>query len=439
MTVTILQGDVRKTLRDLSDERFHCCVTSPPYFALRSYLKPDDPLKARELGSETAPEAYLGNLVSVFSEVRRVLRDDGLLWVNISDSCAAGGMGGHAKGDTFHGHNTREGDRIPKSAPPGLKSLDRVGIPERFALAMQQAGWIWRDALVWSKASCMPENINGTRWQRCRVRVASGKYLRQEMCEKGFVQTPPNEPENAAEWQDCPGCPKCLPNGGYVLRRGSWRTTRSHEYIFLFAKSPGYFADATAVAEDCAATTLEREKYTRVLDDPDEQFAVHHDHESLSGGKRNPRSVRVFKIENLHEKHYAAYPTELPAFAIAASTSSKGCCPTCGCQWAPVVENTPMVIRRSGRGEAIFGNAHSTASSGTMVSPAEVKLLGYRPTCSCPPHDPVRPCVLDPFGGSGSTAIAAAKLGCDCTLCELNPEYVEMARKRIGKTVGLFA
>jgi hypothetical protein len=161
----------------------------------------------------------------------------------------------------------------------------------------------------------------------------------------------------------------------------------------------------------------------------------------------------VMSAEPLKDAHYAAYPTALPDRCIRAGTSEWGCCPACGSPWARVVEvrrpapddvaavahrftsKTDPAMRRND-GDTPFGRLSGqelNALSGTTT-------LGWRPTCRCPQQPPA-PCrVLDPFGGSGATALAANRLGRDCTLVELKPAYAALARTRIGREpLSLFA
>lgn len=475
--VTMLIGDVRKTLASLPSNHFHCCVTSPPYWGLRSYLDADHPLKQCELGGESTPEEYINNLVNVFREVRRVLRDDGLCWVNLGDSYNA--YNGNRGPSTSISANTEEampalptGRGLTASA---LKPGDLRNMPHRVAAAMQADGWYWRQTLVWAKPAPMPESLQGTRWERCRVKVANGKRGTEPQ-RIGANGSKPQSDHNgrdfaAPEYANCPGCPKCEANGGYVLRRGSWRYTTSHEYIFMFAKSHRYFADQEAAKEPCAKSTIKREKYSCIIDNPDEQYAVRHDHESFSGGKRNPRNVwsiesaedvlawmrqnapdalagiiakmkaegtvHTIGTEPLKEAHYAAFPSAIPLRAIAASTSVKGCCPECGAAWARVVEKssyTPEVVAVGLRNVDESCRDKTRKLNGEDYNKqAPTTTIEFRPTCG---HDAEpMPCrVLDPFGGSGTTAIAAVKLGCAVTLCELNQEYVELAERRIKKS-----
>ena len=385
MTISILHGDCRETLKTLPECSVHMAVTSPPYWALRSYLPAGHELKALELGSEATPDEFVANLVGVFREVRRVLRDDGTLWVNIGDTYGAGG--------------------------------NRLLIPARFALAMQADGWLLRDEIIWHKPAPMPSSVDGVRWERCRVKVAKRNRdnatdyckSRQDYGEHDFQMA------GGAEWSDCPGCPKCRDNDGWVLRRGSWRTTAAHEMIYLFAKTRDYFCDAEAVRTP-----------------------------SGENATANLRSVWTIGPEPLRHKHYAAYPSELPRRCILAGTSAKGVCATCGAPWARMVarESTGEKQRKGANwdtGPGAHGSFHRDGRAAEIeyTEVMERKTIGWRATCDCNAGDPVPATVLDPFGGSGTTAIAAKLLGRNAILCELNPEYVEIQRTRFAETAPL--
>jgi len=160
--VQLYQADARSI--PLPDHSVHCVVTSPPYFGLRVYKDNDD----RGIGLESTVEDYIGNLVDVFREVRRVLRDDGVAWLNLGDSYASDtkGTGGPSvkqlrNAGSFHGVTRHSIDVI---------SGNRLGIPERVVLALQADGWVWRDTIIWAKKSAMPESLAGWRWERCRVK-----------------------------------------------------------------------------------------------------------------------------------------------------------------------------------------------------------------------------------------------------------------------------
>ena len=191
MSVRILVGDVRETLAQLPDASVQCCVTSPPYFGLRDYGH------AGQIGLEQTPDAYVAELVGVFRDVRRVLREDGTLWLNLGDSYArAGGEGGH--GPNAQVGNTKSLQQRRMLQPPvGCKAKDLLGIPWRVAFALQADGWYLRSDIIWHKPNPMPESVTD-------------------------------------------------------------RPTKAHEYVFLLTKSARYYYDAGAIAEVVANTTRER-------------------------------------------------------------------------------------------------------------------------------------------------------------------------------------
>lgn len=188
MTVTIHHGDCREVLQTMPEKSVHCCVTSPPYFGLRDYGH------AGQIGLEATPDAFVAEMVAVFREVRRVLRDDGTLWLNLGDSYAANRTYQVSQSK----HQTHDyGDSNASRVPDGLKPKDLIGIPWRVAFALQADGWYLRQDIIWSKPNPMPESVT----DRC---------------------------------------------------------TKAHEYIFLMSKSARYHYDADAVAEAVTASTVER-------------------------------------------------------------------------------------------------------------------------------------------------------------------------------------
>ncbi len=189
--IQILQGDCREVLKTLPDCSVHCCVTSPPYFGLRDYGC------AGQIGLEPTPEAYVEKLVAVFREVRRVLRDDGVLWLNLGDSYA-NNRGTGASPLMGEKQATNIGSHLGRLiVPDGLKPKDLIGIPWRVAFALQADGWYLRQDIIWHKPNPMPESVT----DRC---------------------------------------------------------TKAHEYIFLLAKSPRYYYDAEAIKEDVAESQVGR-------------------------------------------------------------------------------------------------------------------------------------------------------------------------------------
>lgn len=157
-SVNVHVGNCIDVLRTLPAESVHCVVTSPPYWGLRTYLDADDPAKVHELGCEPTPQEYVANLVAVFREVRRVLRDDGQLWLNVGDSYAAQG-GGKQAGLYVDKRTDGATWQAARTAPAGLKPKDLCMIPARVALALQDDGWYLRSEITWIKRNPMPESV----------------------------------------------------------------------------------------------------------------------------------------------------------------------------------------------------------------------------------------------------------------------------------------
>jgi len=376
--ITILEGDCCERLAEIPDGTFHCCVTSPPYWGLRSYLPDGHPDKDEELGLEPTPDLYVANLVDVFRKVRRVLRDDGVAWVNLGDSYAANrGNGASSVGDK---QATNAGSLLGKlTCPDRLKPKDLVGIPWRVAFALQADGWWLRSDVIWHKPNCMPESVTD-------------------------------------------------------------RPTKAHEYLFLLSKSARYFWDQDAVREDfaddrqgCDGSSRPRERNRGGRTDG---YTKPNGIDPSSNGGRNIRSVWTIPTYPYSEAHFATFPPALVEPCIKAGTSERGCCPECGAPWERVVEKEfipqeDVSLERGIKGAA--GQKPMDAMSGWDGVPRgsnRTTTTGWRPTCD---HDadPI-PCrCLDPFGGAGTVGLVADRLGRDATLVELNAEYCEMAEQRV--------
>ncbi|GHV18306.1 methyltransferase [Clostridia bacterium] len=259
-----------------------CCVTSPPYFNLRDYGVDG------QIGNESAPEDYVSRLVEVFREVRRVLRDDGTLWVIIGDSYAGSGKGGNpigreGKQDTNKGTLTIKGKKTPTF--DGLKPKDLIGIPWMLAFALRADGWYLRQDIIWHKPNAMPESVR----DRC---------------------------------------------------------TRAHEYIFMFTKSPRYFYDNEAVAEKAvngdprpprgSKGALTENLGRRKQDGHGRRHAGfnerYHSNEHAPVTTRNRRSVWTVTTKPLKEAHFATFPPDLIEPCILASSRPGGIVldPFCG-------------------------------------------------------------------------------------------------------------
>ena len=465
MSVRVLQGSVFDVLPTLPKGSVDVCITSPPYWQLRSYLPKGHALKPLELGSEPTPAAFVANMVRVFALVRDALADHGTCWVNIGDSYSSNSSTGRKDG----GRSCRGVNKgVPKqhgTAEPvnrtnaGISEGSLCLIPQRLAIALSDDGWLVRSVVCWAKPAPMPSSVAGWRWARCRVKVAADLRLkngddsgrRDGAYSEGRTADWATKP--SAEWQDCLGCDKCRDSGGFVLRRGSWRPTSSWEPVLMLAKRQGYFCDGEAcktVSERTRSSgpwgpkgDAERDPGER--DDlPDVRYEP--------TGFANLRDVWRIAAEPLSEKHYAAFPTELVARCLKAGTSARGYCPACGAPWARVVETTPLRDiavgmdgdrpKLRGRQEQGLASAKTGLSASNnhadMPQCAVSKTLGWRPTCEHGDLAPRPGLVLDPFAGSGRTGIAATRLGLDFVGVELNPSYVEMARRLLYEEAPLF-
>jgi DNA modification methylase len=252
----ILQGDTREVLKTLPSNSVHCCVTSPPYWGLRDYGVPG------QLGLESTPEEYVANMVEVFREVRRVLRDDGTLWLNLGDSYAMNFSGGKGRkagvgpnpGKPIH-NAIDDQDKPARKIPDGLKPKDLVGIPWRVAFALQMDGWYLRSDIIWHKPNAMPESVTD-------------------------------------------------------------RPTKAHEYIFLLSKSPRYYYDADAIKEPLARPEELYRKTPPVFGGRlkhDGYGTRKYSGNEYSGERdgRNKRTVWTVPTRPFNGAHFATFPEEL--------------------------------------------------------------------------------------------------------------------------------
>ena len=333
----IYNSECRLGLKCLPENSVNCCITSPPYYGLRDYGNDE------QIGLEATPEEYIGKLVEVFREVRRVLTNDGTLWVNIGDSYA-GSMKGAAQFPD-NAMNYKQGTNRGALGKATLgkqctncKPKDLIGIPWMLAFALRADGWYLRQDIIWSKPNPMPESVR----DRC---------------------------------------------------------TKSHEYIFLLSKSRLYYFDADAIKVPARESTMRRIRQdvdnqvgsSRTLkangnmkaviggrkrnfsdmteDDPMYRASTNREYEYTD--KANKRSVWVVSTSAFHGAHFAVFPPALIVDCIKA-----------GC-----------------------------------------------------PEDGV---VLDPFMGSGTTAIVSRKLNRNYIGFEINKDYVRLAENRMKKELGIF-
>ena len=382
MKHTILNGDVFDCLRSLPDACVQCVVTSPPYWGLRDYGVEG------QIGLEPTPEAYVEKMVEVFREVKRVLRDDGTLWLNLGDSYAGSGKAGN--NPEYQKRHTQFGkieikERMGKPTPSkkiGLKPKDLVGIPWMVAFALRADGWYLRSDIIWSKPNPLPESVTD-------------------------------------------------------------RPTKSHEYVFLLSKSSRYFYDADAIREPYAESTFIRAKSvnnaTARKDNGTainqrgltaEQQTKAYSKVTETGG-RNKRSVWHIATQSFSEAHFATFPEALVEPCIKAGTSARGACPECGAPWRRVVE-------KGGGTTGASWHDHSNDLVRGQVAPPSATFrdyyrrdIGWQPSCTCGCEETIPCVVLDPFGGTGTVAKVARDLGRSSILIEINPEYVQIAKQRL--------
>lgn len=319
----IYQGDSLGVLKTLEENTIDCCVTSPPYYALRDYGVDG------QIGLEETPEKYIERLTEVFKEVHRVLKPNGTMWLNIGDSYA----GNCSVTSTGRCGMGKPRERIDHRVFDGIKPKDLIGIPWMLAFSLRNAGWYLRQDIIWHKPNPMPESVT----DRC---------------------------------------------------------TKSHEYIFLMSKSQKYYFDYEAIQEE-AVTQADR---------------------------------RIGKRVTYDGKHKGEEGTGNRAF-VSLRTKNR--------QYDGQKPNTMHLKREMGGGadEAYVVRNKRDVWSINVMPNKEAHFATYPPklvsTCilaGCPEGG----IVLDPFMGSGTTGIVANKLGRHYVGIELNPQYVEMAKRRIG-------
>ncbi len=410
MRDTIIQGDTLTVLKTLPDQLVDMIVTSPAYWDLRDYGVPG------QFGLEPTINEYISNMTAVFEEVRRVLKDTGTLWLNIGDgyagNCSRASQGGRA------GYGTpREG--VFEKIPAGLKPKDLIGQPWRLAFALQAAGWYLRSDIIWHKPNPMPESVTD-------------------------------------------------------------RPTKSHEYIFLLTKKAQYYYDAEAIKETSIYPNDDRKARSIKMPDgwetgPGSHGSIHRNGrqkgqkryptDTIAGIRegsatyptRNKRTVWTIATQPYSEAHFATFPEKLVEPCIRAGTSERGNCAECGKPYVRLVENNRGIDSNGkckGCGQSALKHTvgeKNLSNDKQGINPpyfeyqgrliklcGNNKTIGWKPSCSCETEETTAPIVLDPFFGSGTVGLVAKKLNRDYIGIELNPEYIEMAEKRIRGQMGLF-
>ena len=409
----------------LPDKSVHCVVTSPPYWGLRKYAGDQGP---EPLGLEPTPERHIERTVEWAREVRRVLRDDGVFWLNYGDCYAgSGGENGNSGigGQTAEKHGLyRNNPRQTRIAPGNLMMM-----PHRVALALQADGWTVRQDLVWSKPNPMPESVNGWWWQKERNKTGGGTKhsggVRGNAA--GDFHASLHEREDV-EWEY---------GDNYELHRGSWRHTRAHEYVFQLTKGMQYFSDQEAARE--AGGGWNGSSFLSPYDQETQPGLGQSERIERAG--RNQRSVLRIPTSPYKGAHYATFPPALIAPLILA-TCPRWCCPVCGQGWAPVVDRTPTGETQKmadgwDTGEGAHGTIHRDGrqAGATGVPILASTVSGYRPPCdhSHTQAEAVPGIVCDPFVGSGTTVMVAKQLLRSGIGFDISLEYLDdQAKLRTG-------
>lgn len=257
----LLNGKAEEVLKTIPDNTFHTAITSPPYWTARDYFADG------QLGWEATPEEYAENLVKILREVKRVLRDDGVLWLNIGDCYNNdAGFTRATKGWKRKGRNHGSADR-KAIKHPFIKKKELVGVPWMAAFEVRKDGWYFRDDIVWEKTNPMPDG---------------------------------------AKDRPCHG----------------------HEYLFMFSKSPRYYYDYYNSLEIATQYTSRIQRFG--AKNQKGTFRQDQDRTYKSTGTRNRRSVWRTSVSSFKGDHFATFPPELIYPCIITATSDHGCCAECG-------------------------------------------------------------------------------------------------------------
>ena len=363
--IDIHTGDCRDVLSRLPEKHFHCCVTSPPYFGLRDYGVEG------QIGLEPTPAEFVAAMLDVFLGVWRVLRDDGVCWLNLGDSYNTGSSPDRRVRDDYGDGRKNRKARISPGVS-GMKPKDMLGIPWTVALALRDAGWYLRDAVIWQKPSPMP----GRHRDRC---------------------------------------------------------TSAYEFIFQLTKKPQYFFDMEAIKEYSEPSTLARlSQDVEGQAGSDRANGGGKNNGPLRAvgvATRVPRNVWRISHEGFKKAHFATFPLELAVRCIKAATSERGCCAVCGAPWKRMLVSE-RVPTRPGKNNCSDSTGKANRDEKRHVSIVSQK--GWESSCGC--GEDIVPCrVLDPFAGAGTTGLAAKDMARHATMIELNPDYVELMTQRITR------
>lgn len=425
--IEVFFGDSQGVLKTFKDKSVHCVVTSPPFFGLRDYgtafwvggdhlcshnpQKPDGgdrsdrtlPLgrgglyksvcglcgavrEDMQIGLELSPKEYVDRLVGVFREIKRVLRDDGNVWLNLGDSYSGSGKGQTADGCADPKNTKVVGMKLNNKVNTGLKPKDLIGIPWMVAFALRADGWYLRQDIIWKKDNPMPESVT----DRC---------------------------------------------------------TKSHEYIFLLSKSQKYYFDNEAIKEVAnydgrTDTTIKGSiKYAEAVvpGQPKQTFTVKEtecwQRDESGTCMRNKRDVWTVNTLPYIGAHFATFPPDLITPCILAGTSQFGVCSVCGSPYVRVLDKKRMRRNeldpddpryRPNTYDGEYSDINGKGDAGYSFT----KTLRWEASCSCG-ADVIPATVLDPFVGSGTTLYVSRFLGRSGIGIDLNPANLSLIEQRV--------
>ena len=459
--ISLLNGDAIETLRKLAANSVHCVVTSPPYFGLRDY-GPEG-----QIGLEKTLDDYLAKIVELFREIRRVLRPDGIVWLNIGDSYSNddkwGGSTGGKHVSSLHG-DTGIGRQKVKT---GFKPKDLMLVPHRLAIALQTDGWWVRDAYPWVKRAAMPGSqtdraTNALEYvfmltrkahyfsdmDAVRVEQTAGSIARlsQNVEDQAGSHRMPNRggrPLKAVGKRDRSAANRNGEGGHLDATPAGSRTFRNTDLWFQSVGTPFGIVSTQdeIVGFDCNPAGFTAEFCTACG-------------EYYDG--RNKKGIRIEKIEQPDGKppiieryclcgrkdawlsHFATFSMKFVEPLIKIATSEHGVCADCGAQYERITEKD--ITDHTGQSATAYGKGMSAGRLALLRQAARERgseysgerlTTGWQRTCDCTTDERVPATVLDPFSGAATTAIVAKKLGRRAIGIDLSTDYCRMAVKRI--------
>lgn len=481
---TIYQGHVIDVLKKMKSNSFHCCITSPPYWGLRDYDLPpqiwpvnnkkcdhrwhenwtgkmtqfettkgklhgkSNKLKSTKkrhagdtclkcgawrgsLGHEPTTGLYIAHIVAVFNEIKRVLRNDGTLWLNLGDS--------YSTKPPVSGISFRR-DRaaiVPQIKNSELRPKNLLGIPYRIALALQENGWYWRSVIVWHKKNCMPESVKDRPSNAHEYIFLFSKTQRYYYDPEAIkVEASPDTHaryargrSNNHKWAD----------GG----PGNQSIAKPMDHM-LPGVNPKASMDAPGSKQNTSFSSAVKDIVTHrnkrsvwSIEDHNQLLVwLYVKYPEIFSEYFTPKTdVWEISLKGFSGAHFATFPPDLVEPCILAGTSEMGCCALCNKPWNRIIKKSKVGIKKNlakktreviakYRGENSIETS-CLSSSGVMY---QTKTIGWKPSCRClvPEGEKRVPCnVLDPFFGTGTTGIVANKFGRNFTAIELSRKYLD--------------